>query len=171
MVKSYCLINLLFFIIFHYFHYYHYFYHYHHYSHFCCKEWYTFSCDTALMQQDVFPFVSFNIFVLCCFIPLGFIDHLVCDTAFGMQHTKFFGGYVWPGNIWVIFGWYLGHLESPITPVIHLDLMWIIHILSFQNLIYSSLILLHIFSVISTVSPASVYGISAVFTRIIIVLM
>ena len=88
------------------FHYYHYFSHYHYYSHFCCKEWYTFSCDTALMQQDVFPFVSFNIFILCCFIPLGFIDHLVCDTAFGMQHTKFWGVCVTRqhlGDIWVIF--------------------------------------------------------------------
>ena len=71
---------------------------------FCCEKWYTFSCDTALMQRNVFPFISFNIFVLCCFIPLGSTGHLVCDTAFGMQHTKFLGGMCNPA----IFRWYLG---------------------------------------------------------------
>ena len=97
-------INLLLFIIFHYFCYYHYFSHYHHYSHFGCKEWYTFICDTALMQQSVFSFVSFNIFVLCCFSPLGSTGCLVCDTAFGIQHTKFLGVCVtWQylGDVWV----------------------------------------------------------------------
>ena len=64
----------------------------------------------------------------------------------------------------MVFGWYLDHLESPITPDLHLVLIWITHTLSLPNLIYSSLILLHIFSVIPTVSPALVYGISAVLT-------
>ena len=68
---------------------------------------------------------------LCCFIPLGSTDHLVCDTAFGMQHTKFLGGMCNP----VIFGWYLVHLKSPITPGTHLILMWTFHI--FICLIFS----------------------------------
>ena len=37
-----------------------------------------------------------SIFLLCCFIPLGSTDSLVCDTAFGMQHTKFLGGMCYP---------------------------------------------------------------------------
>ena len=46
------------------------------------------------------------LFLLCCFIPLGSKDHLVCDTAFRMQHTKFLGGMCnwWClGDLWVIF--------------------------------------------------------------------
>ena len=64
-------------------------------------------------SEMCFSFCSFNMFiiVLCCFIPLGSTGCLVCDTAFGMQHTKFLGGMCYL----VIFGWYLGHLESPIT--------------------------------------------------------
>ena len=49
---------------------------------------------------------------------------------FGMQHTKFWGACV---TRWYC-GWYLGHLESPITPVTHLVLMWIFHIFILLNL-------------------------------------
>ena len=41
---------------------------------------------------------------------------------------KIFGGYVSSGNLRVMFGWYLGHPESPITPVTRLILMWNNHI-------------------------------------------
>ena len=82
--------------------------------------------------RNVFSFIYLhsNILILCCFIPLGSTDRLVCDTAFGMQHTKFLGGMCYL----VKFGWYLGHLESPITPVAHFILMWIFHIFVLSNL-------------------------------------
>ena len=92
------------FIIFHYnplFLLYHYFYHYHHYSHFCCEKWYTFSCDTALNSEMQFQLYHFIVLFVVLFHSFGV--HLVCDTAFGMQHTKFLGGYVWPGDLWVMF--------------------------------------------------------------------
>ena len=77
---------------------------YFHYSHFAVKVvhiqlWHCFE------QWNVFSFISFNILVLCCFIPLGSTGHLVCDTAFGMQHTKFFFG----GGVCVTW-WSLGDI-------------------------------------------------------------
>ena len=97
-------INLLFFIIIHYFHYYHYFDHYHHYSHFCCWKSGTHSVVTLLwtVKCVIIHFIYHSILIcLVLFHSFGF--HLVCDTAFGMQHTKFLGGYVWPSDLWVVF--------------------------------------------------------------------
>ena len=51
-------------------------------------KWYTFSCDTAFVLCNI----NLLIFLCCCFIPVGFTDYWVCDTAFRMQHTKFGGG-------------------------------------------------------------------------------
>ena len=85
------------------FHYFHYFYHCHHYSHFAAKSG-TYLVKTLLYCSEV----CFHLFhsiccYLCCFIPLGSTDHLVGDTAFGMQHTKFLGGMCNPVIFWVIF--------------------------------------------------------------------
>ena len=133
-----------------------------------CERWYTFSCDTTLMQRSVFSFISFNIFVTCVVSFLWgpqtvwfVILHLKCSTQ------NFSGVCVTQS----MFGWYLGHLESPITLGTHLVLMWIFHIFICQTSNYSSLILSYISIAFSAESPASVYGISAVFTWIIIVLM
>ena len=124
-------INLLFSLYSIIFHYFHYFYHYHHYSHFAAESGtYLFMTLLCCSEMCFHSFTSSNIFVLCCFIPLGSTGCLVCDTAFGMQHTKVLGGMC---NL-AIFGWYLGHLESPITPGTCLVLMWIFHIFILSNL-------------------------------------
>ena len=60
---------------------------------FCCKSGrYLFMTLLSCSEMCFHSSTSFNIFVLCCFIPLGSSDCLVCDTAFGMQHTQFLGG-------------------------------------------------------------------------------
>ena len=79
------------------------FYHYHHYSHFAAKSGtYLFMTLVCCSEMCFHSFTSFNILVLCCFIPLGSTDCLVCNTAFGMQHTKFWG-VCESGDFWVIF--------------------------------------------------------------------
>ena len=88
------------------------------------EKWYAFSALLQFIVQNVLPFIqSFNInFSLCCFIPLGF--SLICDTAFGIQHTKFLGGMC----DLVVLGWSVGDLKITrkvtITPVTRLILMW-----------------------------------------------
>ena len=46
--------------------------------------------------------VMVNLF-LCCFIPVGFTDCWVCDTAFGNAAHKTFRGYVLHGKINVTY--------------------------------------------------------------------
>ena len=124
------LIQLIYyFYIFHYFYYFHYFYHYHHYSHFAVKSG-THSVVTLLWCSEVcFLFISFNILLLVLFHSFG------VHRPFGLWYCiwnaahKIFGGMC---NL-VIFGWYLGHLESPITLGTCLVLMWIFHIFIFSN--------------------------------------
>ena len=72
---------------------------------------------------------------ISCYI-VTFITHKIVvwmhcrNVKLHIIHVTF----VWPGNIWVVFAWYLGHLESPITPVVCLFLMWIFHIFILSNL-------------------------------------
>ena len=116
-------INLLFFIIFHYSSLFSLFLSLSLFS-FCCKRCYTFSCDTALMQQSVSSFISFNILLFVLFHSFGVL------RPFGLWYWiwnaahKILGGICNPA----VFGWYLGHLESPITLGTCLVLMWIFHI-------------------------------------------
>ena len=119
------------------------------------QRWYIFIYDTAFLWWNVFSFIYFiNIFMLCCFISFGSTGHLVCDTAFGMQHTKCLGGMCYL----VIFGWYLGHLESPITPVTHWVLMWIIHIFILSNLkLYFFNLFIHIYCFLCRISCISLW--------------
>ena len=77
---------------------------------FCCKKWYTFSCDTALMQWSVwFIFSHFDIWLYCVVSFLWgpqtvwfVILHLECSTQ------NFWGGGV------SVTQWYLGCLKSPL---------------------------------------------------------
>ena len=92
---------------------------------FCCRSG-THSVVTLLwtVKCVINHFIHYSIlFLFCCLISLGSTGRLICDTAFGMQHTKFLGGMC---NL-AIFGWSsvwcLGHLESPIAPVTYLVLV------------------------------------------------
>ena len=130
-VKSYYLINLLFSIIFHYFHYYYFIITI--IIHIFAVKSGTHSVVTLLWGSKMCFHLFHSINCLVLFHssgvhgPFGFVI-LHLDAA-----HKIFRGYVWPGDIWVVFGWYLGHLESPIKPVIHLVLMWITDIFIFSK--------------------------------------
>ena len=127
-------INLLFSCIplfFHYIHYFHYFYHYHHYSHFAARSG-TYLVVTLLWCSNVcFHHCFIQYYCIVLFHSFG------VHRPFGLwyciwnaAHKIFGGGMCYP----VKFGWYLGHLESPITPVTCLVLMWIFHIFILSNL-------------------------------------
>ena len=68
--------------------------------------WHCFDAVECIFYSFIHLFTFFLFKYLCCFIPVGFTDCLVCDTAFGMQHTKFLGGMC---NLVR-----LGHLKSPL---------------------------------------------------------
>ena len=90
------------------------------------KKWYTFSCDTALNSEMWFH--SLHLILICLVLFHSFGVHTGLWYCIWNAAHKIFGGYVWPSDLWVVFGWPLGHLESPITPVYRLVLLWITHI-------------------------------------------
>ena len=57
----------------------------------CAAKSGTCSVMTLLYCSRMCLHLFHSILLLCCFIPLGSTDRVVCDTAFGMQHTKFLG--------------------------------------------------------------------------------
>ena len=76
------------------FNYYHYFYHYHHYSHFCCKEWYTLSCDTVWCSRMCFHSLHLILICLVLFHSPGVHEPFGLWYCIWNAAHKIFGGYV-----------------------------------------------------------------------------